>query len=514
MDYATSDGTATAGSDYTSASGTLTFTTASAGAQTFTVDTLQDVLDDDAETFTVTLSNATGGGGPAAAASTTDSSVTTTITDDDGTPTAVTLSVSQATIGEADGETDVTVTATLDGASTLTTETTVTLSLSGTASDPGDYAVTTVLASVTIAAGEASGSGTLTLTPVSDAVVEDNETVVVDGAVTGFTVSDATITLTDDDIATLSITGPASPVSEGANAVFTVTLSHAVDAGVTVAWSTLQTGDTAEAADLGATSGDVTFPANSAVGAERTITIGAVEDRLSEGEETFTVTLGTITSDLSDRVSVATGAASAEATIAESDPITVVIEGPATVAEGAMATYTVSLSPAGVTPIADLTVDYATSDGTATAGADYTSATGTLTFTTASAREQAVTVTTLQDVLDDDDETIAVTLSNATGGGGPAPTITPTSVTTTITDDDGTPTGITLAVSLATIGEADGETDVTVTATLDGASTRTTVTTVTLSLSGTAADPGDYAVTTALASVTIAAGQRPVGRGR
>ena len=215
----------------------------------------------------------------------------------------------------------------------------MTLSLSGTAADPGDYAVTTALASVTIAAGQASGSGTLALTPVSDAVVEGDETIVVDGAVTGFTVSSATITLTDDDMATLSITGPSSSVSEGSDATFTVTLSHAVDASVTVAWSAPGAGDDAVAGDLGSTSGDVTFPANSAAGATQTITIRAVDDMLSEEAETFTVALGDRSRrDLSDRVSVAT--ASAEATIAESDPITVEISGPATVAEGAMATTT------------------------------------------------------------------------------------------------------------------------------------------------------------------------------
>ena len=136
--------------------------------------------------------------------------MTTTITDDDGTPSAIELSVDPDSIGEADGQTDVTVTATLVGASTLTTATTVSLSLSGTAANPGDYAVTTALASVTIPAGQSSGSGTLTLTPVSDEVVEGDETVVVDGAATGFTVSSATITITDDDEATLSISGPAS----------------------------------------------------------------------------------------------------------------------------------------------------------------------------------------------------------------------------------------------------------------------------------------------------------------
>ena len=81
-------------------------------------------------------------------------------------------------------------------------------------------------------------------------------------------------------------------VSEGADATFTVTLSHAVDASVTVAWSAPGAGDDAVAGDLGSTSGTVTFPANSAAGATRTITIGAVDDMLSEGDETFTVSPG------------------------------------------------------------------------------------------------------------------------------------------------------------------------------------------------------------------------------
>ena len=110
-----------------------------------------------------------------------------------------------------------------------------------------------------------------------------------------------------------------------------------------------------------------------------------------------------------------------------------------------------SLSPAGVTPTANLTVDYATADGTATAGMPTTRRrVGTLTFTQASAGAQMVTVDTLQDTLDDDAETFTVTISSPQGGGGPdypAVSGTASSVTTTITDDDGTPTGITLSVS-------------------------------------------------------------------
>ena len=61
-----------------------------------------------------------------------------------------------------------------------------------------------------------------------------------------------------------------------------------------------------------------------------------------------------------------------------------------------------------------VTVEYATSDGTATAGADYTSTSGTLTFA-AGETEETVSVPVLDDSHDDDGETLTLTLSNASG---------------------------------------------------------------------------------------------------
>ena len=57
VDYATSDGTATAGADYTATSGTLTFAPGDV-ATTVSVPVLDDVHDDGGETLTLTLSNA------------------------------------------------------------------------------------------------------------------------------------------------------------------------------------------------------------------------------------------------------------------------------------------------------------------------------------------------------------------------------------------------------------------------------------------------------------------------
>ena len=100
------------------------------------------------------------------------------------------------------------------------------------------------------------------------------------------------------------------------------------------------------------------------------------------------------------------------------------------VGEGAgTATITVELSkPYSLT----VTVEYATSNGTAVAGSDYVTATGTLTFTPGTTM-QSFDVTITDDVLYDPDETIILNLDNAvnaaiSGGNTPA--------TLTITDND------------------------------------------------------------------------------
>ena len=77
-------------------------------------------------------------------------------------------------------------------------------------------------------------------------------------------------------------------------------------------------------------------------------------------------------------------------------------------AEGAVLVFTMTLSRASSTTV---TVDYATSDGTAQAESDYTAASGRLTFN-AGDTSQTVQVTVLTDSEDESDETLTLTLSN------------------------------------------------------------------------------------------------------
>ena len=75
--------------------------------------------------------------------------------------------------------------------------------------------------------------------------------------------------------------------------------------------------------------------------------------------------------------------------------------------------FTVSLSRA---TRAAVTVAYATADGTATAGSDYTATSGTLTFA-AGETEQTVSVPVLDDAHDEGEETLTLRLTNGHGRG-------------------------------------------------------------------------------------------------
>ena len=124
--------------------------------------------------------------------------------------------------------------------------------------------------------------------------------------------------------------------------------------------------------------------------------------------------------------------------------------GDASVAEGNSGTtplvFTVSLSAASGQQV---TVGYATSDGTATAGSDYQATSGTLTFAPG-VTSQLVTVQVSGDTLDEPDERLSLTLSSPTNA-----TLGTATGTGTILDDDATPT---LSISSASVAEGNSGT--------------------------------------------------------
>jgi hypothetical protein len=97
------------------------------------------------------------------------------------------------------------------------------------------------------------------------------------------------------------------------------------------------------------------------------------------------------------------------------------------------AVFTVRLSaPSGRT----VTINFATADGTAVAGIDYTTTTGTVTFLPGQTT-QTITVPVLGDTLDEANETFVVNLTNPTNA-----TVSGAQGTVTILDDEATPVAL------------------------------------------------------------------------
>ena len=477
VDYASSDGTATAGTDYTAVSGTLTFASG-VTSRTVAVSVTGDTTDESNETVVLTLSNASAGTGISTATG------TGTIRDDDPN-----FSINSPSVVEGDsGPVNLVFTVTLSASASSPYTVDYADAGTGTATSGTDYTAVTG-STLTFAAGETSK--TITVSVTGDTVDESNETVAItlSNASSGTAISTATGTGTiRDDDPKFSINSPS--VTEGdsssVNLVFTVTLSASSTSQLTVDYA--QTGGTATSGtDYAAvTAGTLTFTPGTTT---RTIAVSVTGDTADESNETVVLTLSNATAGAG--ISTATGTG----TIMDDDPKFSI--GNASVAEGdsgsANLVFTVTLSASSTS---QLTVDYAQTGGTATSGTDYTAvAAGTLTFP-ANSTTRTITVLATGDMLDEANETVVLTLSNATSGAG----ISTATGTGTIRDDDPK-----FSINSPTATEADSNSvNLVFTVTLS-ASSSSQLTVDYAQTGGTATSGTDYAAVAA-GTLTFAAG--------
>jgi hypothetical protein len=185
---------------------------------------------------------------------------------------------------------------------------TVNYGIAGTATFNNDYtqigaaSFTATTGTITFAAG--SSTKTLTIDPTADTTVESNETVAVTLATgTGYTVGTTTAvtgTITNDDIASPSITlavSPSSVTEDGtANLIYTFTRTGATTNALTINYNVAGTAtfnnDYTQigAASFTATTGTITFAAGSST---KTLTIDPTADTTVESNETVALTLAT-----------------------------------------------------------------------------------------------------------------------------------------------------------------------------------------------------------------------------
>ncbi len=237
----------------------------------------------------------------------------------------------------------------------------------------------------------------------------------------------ATVTIVDDEgTPTLSISDVT--VTEGdtgtVTAELTVTLSAASGQNVTAAYATAN-GTATAGSDYQAASGILTIPAGSLTAK---IQVQVVGDEVDEADETVHVALASpVGATLADGAGVIT--------ITDDDePLAHITVNDVRVVEGNQGTkdaiFAIELAHPST---AEVRVGYATADGTATAGPDYSAVSGTLVFAPGEFRK-TVTVKVKGDLLLEPDETFTVNLNNAIGA-----VIDDGSGTGTIEDDEDCP---------------------------------------------------------------------------
>jgi photosystem II stability/assembly factor-like uncharacterized protein len=355
--YATADGTATAGSDYVAASGTLTFAPGEL-VKTVPVDVSGDPSIEPDETFFVDLDTATG-------AAIADARGEGRILDDDAPPT---LSINDASAKEGDAGT-VNVVFAVSLSRPLAAGVTVAWATAdGSAAAGSDY----VAGSGVLTFLPGTTSQPITLAVDGDTVVEPDETFFVDlsdavNAAIADGQGQATI-VDEDGIPTLSVADTTSAEGQPI-AVFPITLSTPVPETVEVSYRTVA-GTAASPGDYKHASGTLVFSPGTVV---RTVPVTLADDGVDEAAETFSL-------ELSDPVGATLTDGHADATILDDDLKALSVTD-VDLNEGdsgtTSATFTLSLSAAGGVPIA---VDYQTEDATATGGSDFVATAGTAAF--------------------------------------------------------------------------------------------------------------------------------------
>ncbi|HEX5615727.1 MAG TPA: Calx-beta domain-containing protein [Acidimicrobiia bacterium] len=405
VDYATSDGTATAGDDYTATSDTLTFTPGGALSASISVPVLDDSVFEGNETFDLTLTSATN------ATLGESASVVTVLEDDD--PDLV------VTGGNA-----------LENAPTVTF--TVALSADPTNPVPVTYATADGSAITPFDYDALSGGftflpgGPLSIDVVvalnNDAVYEGDQTfdLVATNTNTG-QVRSGTATIVEDEVVPPTVSIGSVELREGDDpakptlAQLTVTLSRPAATEVSVNFSTVGLSATPNT-DYVPRVGKILRFRNGAV--VKKVAIPVKADLLAEGDETFEVLLssasGLLIGDGVGEVVIRDDDAPTSATpeLAVSDQWAYegnTFEGRAKVSR---LFFTVSLSRPAAT---DLSIQYLTAIDDATAGVDYVAKPlRTITFRAGQVRK-VVTITIKSDDLAELDETLRVIVTSAPG---------------------------------------------------------------------------------------------------
>ncbi len=421
---------------------------------TFKLNPQNDNADETNETITVT---GTYGTPPAT------SSASLTIVDDDATPTDITLTADPATISEEDGETTITVKATVGGSTTFGKDEPIDIQVSGSGI-PGTVDFAPVASFVlTIPAEMASAEATFMLDPEDDNSDEADETVIIEGTGPTGEIS-ATVVITDNDETPAGITLSAVPSEVPENAtLMTITVEATVSGSTTYGLDQVLNVNVDPSGQDGVVGFQpvqdfsLTVPAGE-MSASRTFGLRPINNNADEENEIVYISAMHQEDEIVTTVLITD----------DDDPPTgiTLLASPSSVAENS--------GPTQISVVAQ--VDGGTTFGTERALAITVTGTGNpgvvgfsnvpafkLTIPAREATASAVfTLTPENNVIDEANETVTIL--------GTVDTFTP-STSVTLIDDDAPPSGITLSPDPTEVKEDAGATTVTVTASVQGGTT-------------------------------------------
>ena len=384
--------------DWGITAGSRTVTIPASGSATLTLATAGDDADEPDGSVTVTVAD--GSGYTVGSAG----SGTVAVRDDDAPLPVVTLAAG-ASVTEG-GDAVFTLTASPAPAADLAVSVSV-------AAD-GDYGISAGTQTVTI---PTTGSATLTLATTDDATDEpDGSVTATVQAGSGYTVgasASGTVAVRDDDLPppVVTIAAKAGSVSEGGDAVFTLTADRAPDADLTVTLAVSETGDGDHVAASDEGPATLAIPKGAT---EAAFIVATVNDAVDEPDGTVTVAVtacaGCTVGD----------PASASVAVKDDDvPSTMpaLSVGDSTAKEGGrlpIMPFTVRLAPAAQGPVRVYVSTRPSTPVSAEPGQDYAPGSSDLTFQ-AGETEKVVWIRIYDDSHDEGSETFEVVLSNAKG---------------------------------------------------------------------------------------------------
>jgi gliding motility-associated-like protein len=406
--------------------------------QTITVTGVDDDIQDGNQPYSIVTATATSTDGNYSVINPNDVAV---INNDDGDAAGITVSA----ISGNTSETGTTATFTI----VLDSEPTANVTIDLSSDDTGEGTV--FPASVTFTSGDWDTPQTVTVTGVDDDIQDGNQTFSIvtaaatsaDGNYTGMNASDVSVTNNDDgDTAGITVSTISGNTSEsGTTASFTIVLDSEPTANVTIGLSSDDTSEgTVSPASVTFTSGNWDTP--------QIITVTGVNDALADGDQTYHIVTSAATSTDGNY----TGMNPDDVTVINIDgdvaSINVSVISGHTAEDGTTATFTIVLTSQ---PTADVTIDLSSDDPS-----EGTVLSTSVTFTSGnwdSAR--TITVTGVDDDIDDGNVTYNIVTAPAISGDGDYSAMNAADVSV-INDDDSDAAGITVSAISGNTTEAGG----------------------------------------------------------